>query len=117
LPSKDHVLGLSVSSLVLAKIPNVATGKDVIRPYTPVTECDKRGSFDLIVKIYEKGAFGQLLKNTKVGDEVSFKGPLVKFEYKPSTWSTVGMIAGGSGITPMLQVAYHILRNPEGFSS
>jgi hypothetical protein len=54
LPSKDHTLGLSVSSLVLAKLPDAATGKDVVRPYTPVTESDKKGSFDMVIKIYEK---------------------------------------------------------------
>jgi cytochrome-b5 reductase len=54
LPSAYHTLGLSVSSLVLCKLPDAATGKDVIRPYTPVSTCDKRGSFDMIIKIYEK---------------------------------------------------------------
>jgi cytochrome-b5 reductase len=57
-----------------------------------------------------------LISKLKVGEEVFFKGPLVKYEYKPSEWSTVAMIAGGSGITPMLQVADQILRNPLGKS-
>lgn len=41
------------------------------------------------------------------------KGPLPKIEYKPNIKKHIGMIAGGSGITPMLQVAHEILKNPQ----
>lgn len=89
LPS-DQTLGLSVSSLVLAKIG------DIMRPYTPVSPVTQTGSFDLIIKIYEKGAFGQAISKLEPGAEVLFKvpfapsfplplqGPIVKYEYKVS---------------------------------
>ena len=32
------------------------------------------------------------------------QGPFKKFEYKPNEKKEIGMIAGGSGITPMYQV-------------
>lgn len=40
------------------------------------------------------------------------KGPKGQFTYKPSTWRVLGMIAGGTGITPMLQVVRAALKNP-----
>jgi cytochrome-b5 reductase len=44
------------------------------------------------------------LGELKVGDTLDFKGPLPKYPYKANTKKHVGMIAGGTGITPMLQV-------------
>ena len=41
------------------------------------------------------------------------KGTIVKFKYEANTYEHVGMVAGGSGITPMLQVADAMLDNPE----
>eukprot|EP01084_Bolivina_argentea_P147187 257540_1 len=40
------------------------------------------------------------------------KGP-VKFLYEPNSMSLITMIAGGVGITPMLQVLRTIFTNPE----
>ena len=40
----------------------------------------------------------------KVGDKLDFKGPILKRAYKPNEYEHIGMIAGGTGITPMLQV-------------
>jgi cytochrome-b5 reductase len=38
-----------------------------------------------------------------------FKGPLSKIKYEPNKWKHIGMIAGGTGITPMYQVLRHAL--------
>lgn len=35
---------------------------------------------------------------------MDFKGPLAKYPYKPNCKRSIGMVAGGTGITPMLQV-------------
>ena len=48
----------------------------------------------------------------KVGDTLECKGPIVKLEYKPNMKASIGMVAGGTGITPMLQVIEEVLRNP-----
>jgi cytochrome-b5 reductase len=40
----------------------------------------------------------------KPGDSLEFKGPIPKFNWEQDQKSNVGMIAGGTGITPMLQV-------------
>ena len=39
------------------------------------------------------------------------KGPIKKFEYKANKYSHIGMIAGGTGITPMYQFVQGILDN------
>ena len=53
------------------------------------------------------------LTSLKKGEEALFKGPWVKFKYEPNKWKKVGMIAGGTGVTPMLQVAREVLENPK----
>lgn len=40
------------------------------------------------------------------------KGPILKFRYVPNFKKRIGMLAGGSGITPMLQVIEEIAQNP-----
>lgn len=46
----------------------------------------------------------QYIDNLKPGDFIQVKGPKGQFEYKPNMVQEFGMIAGGTGITPMLQV-------------
>ena len=40
------------------------------------------------------------------------KGPKGQFTYTPSLSREIGMIAGGTGITPMLQIIRAALKNP-----
>lgn len=40
------------------------------------------------------------------------KGPIAKYPYKANCKKAIGMVAGGTGITPMLQVIEEVLRNP-----
>jgi predicted ferric reductase len=40
----------------------------------------------------------------QVGDKVEVKGPFPKIAYTANMKKKIGMIAGGTGITPMLQV-------------
>jgi cytochrome-b5 reductase len=42
----------------------------------------------------------------KVGDSIGMRGPKGNFEYKRNMVKSIGMVAGGTGITPMLQVSY-----------
>ena len=46
-------------------------------------------------------------------DSLEMKGPFKKIEYKANMKKKVGMIAGGTGVTPMLQVIREILSNPD----
>ncbi|XP_047372100.1 NADH-cytochrome b5 reductase 2 isoform X2 [Sciurus carolinensis] len=135
LPSPEHILGLPVGNYVhlLARIDDDL----VIRAYTPVSSDDDQGFVDLIIKIYfknvhpsypEGGKMTQYLENMKIGDTILFRGPTGRLFYqgpgdlairayktsKPEKKMVcnLGMIAGGTGITPMLQLIRHITKNP-----
>jgi len=104
------VPGLTVASCLVCKTE--IDGKDVIKPYTPVSGDEKPGAMDLVVKVYDQGKVSKAFGEMKVGDSMAMKGPFKKFEYKPNEKKEIGMIAGGSGITPMYQVIDAIMRNP-----
>lgn len=40
----------------------------------------------------------------KIGDKIGVRGPKGAFTYTPNMVREIGMVAGGTGITPMLQV-------------
>ncbi len=40
----------------------------------------------------------------QIGETLDVKGPIIKLAYKPNMKQSIGMVAGGTGITPMLQV-------------
>jgi cytochrome-b5 reductase len=81
--------------------------------YTPITTDDQPGYFELLVKGYPNGNVSKYLCTLKEGDEVSVKGPVAKLPYTANMKKRIGMIAGGSGITPMLQIVKEILKNPD----
>ncbi|XP_010250026.1 PREDICTED: NADH-cytochrome b5 reductase-like protein [Nelumbo nucifera] len=110
-------LGLDVASCIITRAP---LGKDsegktkyVIRPYTPISDPDSKGYFDLLIKVYPEGKMSQHFASLKAGDVLEVKGPIEKLRYTPNMKKKIGMIAGGTGLTPMLQVVEAILKNPE----
>ncbi|KAE8295832.1 NADH-cytochrome b5 reductase 2 [Larimichthys crocea] len=135
LPSAGHILGLPIGQHVYlsAKV----NGSLVVRAYTPVSSDEDQGYVDLVVKVYYKnihpsfpdgGKMSQYLDNMAIGDSIDFRGPnglLVykgngqfsirpdkKSEPKVRRFKHVGMIAGGTGITPMLQLIRSITADP-----
>lgn len=52
------------------------------------------------------------LHNMAPGQRLDIKGPIPKYPMEENKHNHVAMIAGGTGITPMWQVARHIFRNP-----
>lgn len=113
---QEH-LGLSVASCLITKA-EIGKKKDgspnyVIRPYTPISPPDSKGYFDLMIKIYPQGKMTQYMAGLKPGDYLDVKGPIPKLPYKPNMKKQIGMVAGGTGITPMLQVIDAIVSNPE----
>lgn len=136
LKSPDHVLGLPIGQHIYlsAKID----GNLVVRPYTPVSSDDDKGFVDLVVKIYYKnihpkfpdgGKMSQYLESLRIGDTIDFRGPSGLLVYKGKgsfairpdkksdavikTAKHVGMIAGGTGITPMLQIIQAVMKDPK----
>ncbi|KAI0688573.1 cytochrome-b5 reductase [Cerioporus squamosus] len=110
---------LPVASCVVVKsspdAPNPlvdAKGKPVIRPYTPISPSDQPGELTFLVKKYDEGKMSKYIHDMQLGDKLAIKGPIPKFEYKINQFDEVGMIAGGSGITPMYQILEHALKDP-----
>ncbi|CAB3396992.1 unnamed protein product [Caenorhabditis bovis] len=135
LPSEDHVLGLPTGQHVYlsAKID----GKLVVRPYTPVSSDEDKGYVELMIKVYFKntnpkfpdgGKMSQYLEQMQIGETIDFRGPSGLIVYKghgvfavrpdkksepvEKVYSKISMIAGGTGITPMLQIIEAVLRDP-----
>ncbi|KAK9819356.1 hypothetical protein WJX74_009690 [Apatococcus lobatus] len=118
LPDPNQEVGLPVASCLVTRAAIGSEKEDgsrkfVIRPYTPTSPKDAKGYFDLVIKVYPQGNMSKHIGDLKEGDVLECKGPIEKFAYKPNMKKAIGMIAGGSGITPMLQVASEVLRNPQ----
>lgn len=87
--------------------------EEVRRPYTPTTLADTLGHFDLVVKVYPDGKMSQIFDKLTIGKTLQFRGPMGRFKYQPNMKEFFGMVAGGTGITPMFQVMKAILENPQ----
>ncbi|KAJ3000643.1 NADH-cytochrome b5 reductase [Globomyces sp. JEL0801] len=118
LPDGTTHLGLPTASCLMTKFQNGVKddGKpvNVIRPYTPIEDpaVKDTGYFDLVVKKYPDGKMSKHIHEMKVGDTLEMKGPMVKYEYVPNKDKHIGMIAGGSGLTPMIQVIQRVISDP-----
>lgn len=130
-----HVLGLPTGQHVTVGFKD-SDGKSHQRSYTPVTDNSDVGEFSLCVKIYkanvnpkfpEGGKMSQHLDSLKINDAIDVKGPKGHMEYleggnfwvkplgKPKSirqTNQIIMIAGGTGITPVLQILHFIFKNP-----
>ncbi|TGJ84162.1 hypothetical protein E0Z10_g4604 [Xylaria hypoxylon] len=103
LPTPESVLGLPIGQHV-AITANV-DGQAVTRSYTPVSNNADRGTLELIIKCYPDGKLtGGYLANLSIRDEVKFRGPKGAMRYRRGYCKRIGMLAGGSGITPMFQL-------------
>ncbi|KAI9227538.1 MAG: putative NADH-cytochrome b5 reductase 1 [Piptocephalis tieghemiana] len=110
LPDVDAPLGLPVGQHIA--VSAIIDGKSVTRSYTPTSSNDDRGHFDLLIKSYPDGNVSRMFAQLEIGQEIRVRGPKGKFQYSPNMASHFVMVAGGTGITPMLQVIHAILSNP-----
>ncbi|KAF9152189.1 NADH-cytochrome b5 reductase [Linnemannia schmuckeri] len=107
---EGQTLGMEVTSCVVTKFIK-EDGKPVIRPYTPTSDADQTGSFDFVIKRYEGGPMSSHIHDLKPGDTLSVKGPISKHPFKTNQFETVSLIAGGAGITPMIQIISGLLKD------
>ncbi|EDK47197.1 conserved hypothetical protein [Lodderomyces elongisporus NRRL YB-4239] len=88
-------------------------GKDEVRFYSPILNQFDMGFFDILVKHYENGKVTRKLAQLPVGQTVKFRGFVGKLDYKPNMAKEIGLIAGGTGITPILQVITRVITNAD----
>lgn len=74
---------------------------------------DTAGFIDLVVKKYPDGPMSEHLHNMKPDQRLDFKGPIPKYPWSPNKHDHICLVAGGTGITPMYQLARAIFKNPE----
>jgi len=99
---------LPVASCVSVRGPAPADGTAPdadrpARPYTPTSKPDDT-HLELVVKRYEAGVVSKALCDAAPGSAAEFKGPWKKMSWVDNSYAAVGMVAGGTGLTPMLQV-------------
>jgi len=128
LQSTEHVLGLPTGKHMF--LSNEVNGETVMRRYTPISSNFDIGQVKFVIKAYrpcerfpQGGKFSQHLDSLKIGDTVDMRGPVGEFEYisngkyfidgEELNSTRFNMVAGGTGITPVMQVAAEILRHPE----
>jgi cytochrome-b5 reductase len=134
LPSKNHILGLPTGQHI--HLSANVNGQLVVRPYTPVSSDDDLGHMDLVIKVYFKdvhpkfpdgGKMTQYVNDLAIGQTIDVRGPSGKLIYNgcgefairpdkkaPSNnlrVKKINMIAGGSGITPMLQIIKAVFKD------
>jgi cytochrome-b5 reductase len=138
---EGHVLGLPtgqhISLRFFEKDKDTGASTQVMRSYTPTSDNTTVGEVCLVIKVYKAnvhpkfphgGRMSQHLDSLKIGDTIDIKGPKGHMEYLGNGgnfWvKPIGkalskrksnqyiMIAGGTGITPMLQVLHYMFRNP-----
>lgn len=84
--------------------------KEVVRSYTPISSDENPGYFDLLIKSYPTGNISKHMASLNIGQTMKVKGPKGAMVYTPGLVRRFGMIAGGTGITPMLQIIRAIIR-------
>ncbi|KAL2845650.1 hypothetical protein BJY01DRAFT_263567 [Aspergillus pseudoustus] len=102
LPNATDILNLPTGQHVALRA--LIDGSQVTRSYTPISNMKDVGHIKLLIKTYPNGAMTQHLAGMKPGETIEMRGPKGAMTYSNKYAKTIGMIAGGTGITPMYQV-------------
>lgn len=117
LPQDDWVLGLPVGGHLFFHME--MDGDFVSRKYTPVSKVNERGKVEFMIKVYKPceefiagGKMSQKLSEMRIGEKFKMEGPKGLLSYeghgkfilkkKPIRKTKIGLIAGGTGITPIM---------------
>ncbi|KAJ5377929.1 NADH-cytochrome b5 reductase 1 [Penicillium cataractarum] len=109
LPEPNTILGLPIGQHVAIKA--IVDGATVTRSYTPTSNNLDRGRLELVVKCYPDGLMSRYLSGLEIGEQVPFRGPKGSMKYTKDVARHIGMVAGGTGITPMYQLIRAICEN------
>ncbi|KAJ0408781.1 hypothetical protein ATCC90586_005532 [Pythium insidiosum] len=117
-------LGLEIPGQHL-KVRATINDRVIERAYTPTSKFSQMGSFDLVIKLYPDGAMSSFLETLSVGATVEMLGPHGAIGYPAPRTVTRGsktvqseathlvLLAGGTGITPMLQLVRAVFERSE----
>lgn len=80
-----------------------------VHKYTPISDSLYDGHIEFVIKYYQNGALTPYLFTLREGDEMEMLIPPTaeqgnRLEYPFAAKTKLAMIAGGTGITPMIQV-------------
>lgn len=89
LDHKRQKLGLPIGQHITFRFAD-AKGKEVFRPYTPVSDDDLPGFVDFVVKVYPQGVMGQHLDKLEIGQPLMMKGPRGRFRYGANAVTKLG---------------------------
>lgn len=128
LEHEDQTLGLPIGQHLMVRLRDAGTKEAIIRSYTPMSETNKKGFVELLVKVYFNtkemagGKMTMAMEALPIGQSIDVKGPIGKFEYLGNGECTVNgvvrtvksfcMICAGSGITPIFQVLRAMMQDP-----
>jgi cytochrome-b5 reductase len=84
LPEGDMESGLHVASAVITKYKGPEMEKPVIRPYTPTSDVDQRGTVEFVIKKYPNGPMSTHLHDMEPGQRLDIKGPIPKYQWAPN---------------------------------
>ncbi|KAL4901100.1 hypothetical protein BDW74DRAFT_170450 [Aspergillus multicolor] len=110
LPNEDDILRLPTGQHVALRA--VINGKTVQRSYTPISNNADLGHIELLIKVYPAGLLTNHLKTMEIGDKIEMRGPKGAMKYSDKYARRIGMVAGGTGITPMYQLIRAICEDP-----
>ncbi|KAH0552886.1 NADH-cytochrome b5 reductase [Trichoglossum hirsutum] len=110
LPRTTDILGLPIGQHISISAQLPVSEREIVRSYTPITSDENAGYFDLLIKSYPTGNISKYMATLKIGQTIKLRGPKGAMVYRPNLVRHFGMIAGGTGITPMLQIIRAIVR-------
>jgi cytochrome-b5 reductase len=110
LPRATDTLGLPIGQHISIAATIPGQPKEIVRSYTPISSDEEAGYFDLLIKSYPQGNISKYVAGLRIGQTIKVRGPKGAMVYTPNMVRHIGMIAGGTGITPMLQIIKAVIR-------
>eukprot|EP01084_Bolivina_argentea_P165424 287390_1 len=105
LPKNIDELNLPISNHFKVRGYNLFNNNEVIKKYTPVSDSLFDGYIEFVIKYYKNGSLTPYLFELNENDTMEINGPyLSDLQYPFAHKSNIGMIAGGTGIAPMVQI-------------
>lgn len=109
---ENHCIKYAAGQHVIAR---EFTGDSTIcRPYTLISSPGIVTKFSILIKLYDDGMMSNIIRDKWLAEyAVDWRGPIGEYGYTPNSYRNVLLIAAGTGITPIYQMARLVIDNPE----